>query len=61
MSAWCVVCVCVAIVLGFIAHSFISCGFTGACDVDDVLPERYDALGYDHSFRGWDWESSFAA
>ena len=46
-------CVCVTVVLGFIAHSFISYGFIGIY-TDDVMSEHYDALGYDYNFLGWD-------
>ena len=48
--------VCVAVVLDFIAHSFISCGFSGMYADDDVLSKHYHALRYDYSVMGWDWE-----
>ena len=46
------VCICITVVLGFLAHSFFSCGFTGVSD--DVLEEHFDALDFDLSFWGWD-------
>ena len=42
----------ITVVLGFRAHSFFSCGFTGL--LDDACEEHFDALGFDFSFRGWD-------
>ena len=40
----------------FMTHFLFFCGFSGIAfdDVDLVLAEHYDALGYDLSFRGWD-------
>ena len=52
--AWHMVCVCIAIVLAFIVHSFISCGFIGMYINDDVLAEHYDVLGCNYNFLGWD-------
>ena len=52
MFAWHPACDCITVVLGFLAHSFFSCGFTST--YDDVLEEHFDALGFDLSFRGWD-------
>ena len=49
------VCVCVAIVLGFIVHSSFSYSFTDMPTYeDDILVEHYDALGSDFNFKGWD-------
>ena len=48
------VCVYIAVILGFIAYSSFSCYFTSMSDVGNAMVEHYDALGYDFSFRGWD-------